>query len=278
MRFLRWLGSQAMSSFAHWLGHAVGALVIFLLYAAAKTIKDQTTLANYLTHPEELISAAMVTLLLTTCIALFRIVIKQRRMLTSFGVRLFSKHDTPEVKKSDWAAVCADIKRASDEHSPLWILGATGKETFSSPTSPLFDALRTFSGEIKVLLVRPNSVAFDHRCNSLGLSKDNYTGDILDSIEYCKELVTKKGRSVELKLYESPPIWKMFLTNRVLWVQYYKPGEHVDKTPIYCFKYVGTESTLFDGFRTVFQKRWSHDASKNVQLEGFVRSTWQALC
>ena len=91
-------------------------------------------------------------------------------------------------------------------------------------------------------------------------------------------LVAKKGESVELRLYESLPIWKMFLTNRLLWVQYYKPGEHVDKTPIYCFEYGGVESTLFDGFRTVFKKRWSHDGSTIVHLESFARAAWEEYC
>lgn len=273
-KVLGWLFHSLLA----WGGHAAGAAAVLFLWTLVKSIRDSNALSYYWEHPGELLSPAIVAILASACVAMIRIVLRQRRTLASFGVRLFSMHDSPEVKKSDWAALKKDIERASLERSPLWILGATGKETFAGSTAPLFDTLRAYEGEIKILLVRPKSFAFEHRCQDLGVAEERYLNEILDSIDYCKDLQSRTGRSVELKLYEALPIWKMVLTTRVLWVQFYKPGTHVDQTPMYCFEFGGEHSTLFDGFRAVFKKRWLHDGSHVVDLKKFIRSAWEHGC
>lgn len=273
VKILKWLWKNLLS----FLGHTAGAAIILFALTAGKAAKDQTTLGYFWAHPGELISPAVVTLLLIMVVSLIAMVIRQKNTLANFGVRLFSKHDSLEVKKRDWGLLKDDLERASGEHSPIWILGATGKETFSAATSPLFDCLQEYKGDIKVLLIRPNSFAFNNRCQGLGLADQRYLDEILDSIDYCKQLHAK-GKSIELTLYDSLPIWKMVMTTRVLWVQYYHDRKHVDDTPMYSFEYGGHDATLFEGFRTVFRKRWALDNSKKVDLGAFVRSQWQATC
>ena len=148
MNAVKWAFKETASLIGHAIGHAIGPAIFFFLYALVKAFKDNTTIFYFWEHPLELISPALFTILATACVALVRVVIKQHRKLKSFGVRLFSKHDTASVKKSDWAALCLDIELASKERSPLWILGATGKETFSGATAPLFDVLRSYGGDI----------------------------------------------------------------------------------------------------------------------------------
>ncbi len=247
------------------------------LFSLLKAAKDDTDLSYIWQHPKELVSPALITVLAMTVISLLAVVLRQKHTLAQFGVRLFSKHDSKDSKKKDWSMLRSDLTDASNEKSPLWLLGATGKETFSGAASPLYDEVRNYEGEIKVLLIRPESFAFKSRCRNLKVSADTYLEEILDSIDYCKDLAVK-GKSITVKLYDQHPIWKMVMTTRVLWVQYYKHNTHVDNTPMYSFEYRKEGSSLFDGFRTVFTKRWSHDNSLPIDLEKFVRSDWAKHC
>lgn len=269
-----WLVHQSTSFF----GHAAGVVIFMALYTGVKAFKDDHRLEFYLNNPAELVSPAVVAVLTMLVIGLSTLVTKQRKSLLNFGVRLFSKHDSEDAKRDDWALLCSDVKRASSEKTTLWILGATGRETFAGTSSPLHDVVKKYEGEIRVLLIRPGSEAFKKRCGGLGMAESKYLDQILDSIDFCKDLASQQLNSVQLRLYEGIPIWKMIMTNRVLWVQFYKPSTHFDNTPMYCFEFRDDGSTLFDGFRTVFTKRWDHDGSKHVDLASFVRSDWQTTC
>ena len=270
---LKWLWKSIIA----FSGHVVAASVVLIIFTALKALRDDNTFSYYLSNWRELVSPALVTLLVMTVVSLYMMVHRQKKTLSSFGVRLFSKHDGAEAKGRDWSLMKKDLVSASAEKSALWVLGATGKETFSGSASPLFDSLRAYEGDIKILLIQPMSFAFNSRCRGLRMSHDGYLEEILDSIDYCRDLL-KRGRSVELKLYHTLPIWKMLMMSRVLWVQYYKENMHVDDTPMYCFEFRGDGATLFDGFRSVFQKRWNLDDSKLVDLSRFVRSSWEETC
>ena len=273
-KMLHWLWHNAVS----FVSHSFAAFVLMIFLTAMKAVKEDTTFMKVLENWRELISPAVITILISMIIGLVLSNIRQRNTLASFGVRLFSHHDLPETKKRDWAAICADIKSANQSHVPLLMLGATGKETFAAPTSPLFEILKTYKGDIKILLVRPRSRAFELRCKSLEMSSEAYLEQILDSIGYCKELVDKHARTVEVRLYDQIPIWKMMIMSGTIWVQHYKSKEHVDNTPMYCFQFKGENSTLFDGFKSVFDKRWKLDGSKNIDLATFVRAEWEQHC
>jgi uncharacterized integral membrane protein len=275
-----------MKKILHWIwhnvvafgAHAFAAFALMLVLAALKAVKDNLTFAEVLSNWKDLISPAIITILLSALVGLFLVNLRQRNTLASFGVRLFSHHDNIETKKRDWTGVSNDIGAASPERATLRMLGATGKETFSGATSPLFDVLKKYDGEIKVLLIRPHSGAFISRCKSLRISTDSYLEEILDSIEYCKTLAQLHNRAIELKLYDHVPVWKMLIISKTLWVQYYKATEHVDNTPMYCFEFKGQGTTLFDGFRSVFEKRWALDGSKSIDLAKFVRADWERHC
>lgn len=276
-----WLGHQATG----FVGHALGTVLFMGVWTFFKSWRDNYSFSYYWDHPTELFSPAVISILAMLSLGLGRIVFdrnklvaNQKKMLASFGVRLFSRHDSEEARKSDWTALAADLAVASKEHSPLWIMGATGKETFSAASSPLFDVIRNYEGEVKILLIKPKSFAFHHRCKGLKVADDDYLEQILDSIEFCKETVARKNRSIELKLYESLPIWKMILTSRALWVQYYTPTDHVENTPLYCFEYRSEAPTLFEGFRAIFQERWSHGHNQALDLKAFLRASWETSC
>lgn len=267
-KILSWLWHQIVA----YLGHALGVIVTVLLLTSLKSIKDNETIAFYWTHPKELLSPAIITILLFLILGLITKISKDRKTMASFGVRLFSHHNNAEVKKQDWLQVCEDINRGQNPKSTLWILGATGKETFAAADAPLHDLLQTYSGAIRILLICPGSLAFVRRTGELKHSESDYQSQIADSLEYCQRLVRNHGRDLQVKLYKAIPIWKMILTNSVLWVQHYRANSHVDDTPMFCFEYQPAHPGLFDGFLTVFEKRWRLDDSLEIDLQQWSRN------
>lgn len=194
-------------------------------------------------------------------------------MLGNFGIRAFSSHSTTEEKVADWKMICEDIQNASIHESPLWILGATGKKTFADSDSPLHQVIAQYKGKISVLLLLPYSGGFNYRISQLGENSAVYLEEILDSIDCCKK-AKLAGVNVELKLYAGMPIWKLLLMPQAIWLQHYRKASHVDNTPLYGFNYVAHKPNLLEGYRSVFEKRWNHDGSINVDLLGFERKVW----
>lgn len=277
----RRLWHHAISYFLHYLS----ILTIGLLVAYFKSIRDDgTPLSYYLKTAIEWVTPMTIGFFAVSTASLFVIVIRQRRELKSlrdlqptlaaFGVRAFSRHDTDDAKAADWQLICNDVKTASGNQSPLWILGATGKRTFGDHDAPLHAVLRKYEGPVRVLLVRPNSFGFLHRVEKLRANSDAYIEEILDSVECCRTL-SRNGVDIEVRLYESMPIWKMLVTPQALWLQHYATSNHVDDTPAYGFTWVHMRPTLLDGFRSVFDKRWTQDGSKIVDLATFDRTRWQ---
>lgn len=264
-----------MEFVAHSFGAMVASVVIFGFTLVVKAFKNSESYKDYLNNPAELISPAIITVLTILTITLAARQLRMKKTLSSFGIRIFSQHDDPETKKADWEGIVGDIQHASRRQSPLWILGATGKETFADSDSPLHKVLKQYEGKIFVMLICPKSQAFEKRIRDLECSNDYYLMQILDSIDYCKELYLKHGRSIEVKLYKAMSVWKMIATNHVLWIQYYKPRVHVENTPLYGFDLAGSQTGLLEGFRTVFEKRWAYDDSVAVDLSMWNRSSWE---
>lgn len=282
-RTFAWLLHHGKDYFIHYLAIAT----IAFLVATFKAFRDDEKLSYYLKNAIEWvtpITIAVQALLLGFLI--YYIVTQRRRLnklesneatLAAFGVRAFSNHDTPASKRADWELISADISTASQNESPLWILGATGKDTFSDPGAPLHKTLKEYQGPIKVLLLRPNSFGFSHRVNQIRTNPGHYINDIVCSINFCSEL-KRAGKPIELKLYDTMPIWKMLMTPQVLWVQHYSSECHVDNTPAYGFALGLKKATILNGFKSVFEKRWSQDGSTSVDLDRFESKNWQSFC
>lgn len=125
--------------------------------------------------------------------------------------------------------------------------------------------------------MHPNSQAFDRRIIELNHNAENYYEQILDSIEYCKDLKTRYEKDIEVRLYRQVVIWKMFITNHTLWLQHYRDGFHVDQMPMYCFEPVKEHRpSLYDGFKTVFEKRWRFDEPYEVSLKTWKRADYSS--
>lgn len=274
---------HALSYFLHYLA----ILSIGLLVTYFKSIRDSLSIGYYLKSAVEWVTPLTISFLTVGLVSVFIYALKQRgeivqlrqksQTLAGFGVRAFSAHDSASSKEADWKMIEADLRQASEAQSPLKLLGATGKRTFADTDAPLHKAVCEYEGPIQVLLVRPGSAGFEHRVQRISANPEQYIDEILDTLEFCKSLA-RKGRRIEVKLYESMPIWKMLSTPQILWLQHYAQSKHVDETPAYGFAASGQRPTILDGFRSVFDKRWDHDESKEVNLRAFERSRWQDHC
>lgn len=179
------------------------------------------------------------------------------QMLEGIGLREFSDHDSENKRDQDWTRCVVEIENTRPNR--LCILGATGWETFGSSQSPMHNLLRDFQGSIHILLLKPGSYGFKKRTAELNKNEDNYRQEIEDSIEYCRTLVQKYKKSIDVRLYEDEPIWKMIFSDRYLWLQYYDPNDDVDNTPVYTLQTRAhpTGSSLYYPLVKVFQRRWN---------------------
>lgn len=276
---MKHLLNWASHFFQGWLGHATGTAVLGLLFTWGKSLKDDVKFGALLLNWRELISPLVVAVLVVLVITLVIKYVKTSRLLHSnqgtlkkLGVRLFSSHLTDEEKKSDWIQTAADLS-GSNLLSPLWMLGATGKETFGSSTAPLCDVLRNYRQPVRILLLRPYSKGFDRRVSDLNTNSENYAAEILDAIDFCVELKKRYQVDIELRVYSEIAIWKMIITSTQLWLQYYAPKKHVDDTPLYCFESVHQDMGLYSALKSVFQKRWVLDQNPKINLDNWQRSS-----
>jgi hypothetical protein len=153
-------------------------------------------------------------------------------------------------------------------------MGATGKSTFGSDNSPLCEVIKNYGGPISILLVAPESPGFMARTRDLAISKESYAKEIFDCIDHCKSLLKESRKEISVRLYLDEPIWKMVVTNRVLWIQHYRAGEHVDDTPLYGFQFRGEKSNIQNGFIKVFQRRWNAPETISLNLQKWNRSKY----
>lgn len=263
--------------------HYVAILTIGLIVVYFKSLRDDEQFVNYLRSAREWITPLTIAFLSVALFALLIFAVRQngqlkhlRSHLAGFGVRVFSPHDSDEVRSNDWAQICKDLVFASRNQSPLWILCANGHRTFGHRDAPLCAALREYDGVINVLLLKPDSDGFNRRVKNLKIDAAAYRSEILDSIAFCKELF-REGKAIHVRLYHDLPIWKMIFTPKALWVQHYSSAKRVDETSAYGFSFVESRPTLIDGFQCVLTRRWSDINSEPVNLDSFVKESYLAL-
>lgn len=185
-------------------------------------------------------------------------------MLDGIGLRELSYHDTDERRSSDWQRCVKEI--TDTRPNTLCILGATGWETFGSPQSPMHSLLREYQGRVHILLLKPSGNGFKRRTADLNKNEAAFKREIDDSISYCRDLVKNQNKSIEIKLYEDEPIWKMVFSDRYLWLQYYDPSKDVDKTPVYTLQTRDkpNATSLYYPLIRVFQRRWNDKTSTTI--------------
>jgi len=188
--------------------------------------------------------------------------INTHRIRQNSGIFYYRRNDSDTDRTKNASFLEERITSATH----IDIIGATGYKTFahqdSTSRAVLRDLLSNSSAEIKILLLHPDSAEAASRAQALGVPLATYRSEILASIDFLKDLKSR-DRGVALKLYSQRPIWKMIVADDFLWLQYYHPHLHVEKSPVYGISrsLVSGQYNLFDPFYAVFRKKWNYDGN-----------------
>lgn len=163
-----------------------------------------------------------------------------------------------------WGELCKEIARP-DNHL-LYILGANGIDTFGAQGSPLYAVMQSFRGEVRAILVHPNSNETVGRAHAVGTDPIEYRRAIRQSETRLRDL-RRQQHAVEGRFYTGQPNWKLIITSTTAWVQYYAAGgQHVNATPVWRFDATKEGDGLYHLFRMEFERVWRRCADDEMNL------------
>jgi hypothetical protein len=152
-------------------------------------------------------------------------------------------------------------------NSFVHILGANGVDTFGRQGSPLYETLHQFQHTTRIILVSSRSKQIDGRAASIGVDAQDYRNAVEASIRRLRDLKNQQ-HSIEGRLYDGQPNWKLIITNRTVWMQYYMPGgKHVDATPAWRFDLVDEPGCLYHYFHMEFDRVWRRCEKERMKLD-----------
>ena len=232
-------GQLTLSSFSDWLFELISkdpvrAVVVVLAIVAA---------------------AALLIALALACQKILSVIYNaylRRKLVQLVGLKGYWPDARPDIGHEAWSNLREELGQASPI---LNILGSTGIDTFGKQGSPLWDSVNGFRGEIKIILMSPESEFLGERARSVGMTEGAYREEIKTALEQIKKW-QKAGRRVSHRTYDSPPNWKLILTSKLAWVQYYRHQKHVQQTPVYQFYATFGETGLYHVFDDEFARIW----------------------
>ncbi len=177
---------------------------------------------------------------------------KKGGMAIASGMFFYSpNHDKGSIEKGE-----KFLREKSIECSPIYTMGATGWNTFSDKSSPLYTSLESCH-EAQIILFSPISNNLEKRAQDVNQDANEYRNEICKSINYLTALRTKGviPERIKLKVYNSYPGWKYIFIQPYVWVQYYSPNHHVKNTPVYMYENV--PNGIYRHLLDQFLKRWN---------------------
>jgi hypothetical protein len=164
-----------------------------------------------------------------------------------------------------WKDVCAEILR--HDNGILYILGANGVDTFGRPAAPLFEVLPQFRHDTRIILVSPRSKEVEGRARAVGMDPQEYKANIETSVRRLRDL-RRQQHPIEGRYYAGQPNWKLIITSRTIWMQYYMPnGQHVDATPCWRFDITSGDDGLYHYFFMEFNRIWRRCEAEQIDLK-----------
>lgn len=152
-----------------------------------------------------------------------------------------------------WKDLCAEISRP--DNNMLLIVAANGLETFAKAGSPLYEPLRKFRHQVRVLLLDPDCSETEARALTVSVPLNEYKRATNTSIRRLDELIAE-GRPVTWRLYTHQPSWKMIITSRTAFIQYYISGQHVQQTPLWRLDVTEHGTGFYHSFVMEFERLW----------------------
>jgi hypothetical protein len=191
-------------------------------------------------------------------------------LISDLGIGGRWPHAAKDGSGAPWNDLSKEILRP--ENTVVDILGANGIETFGERGSPLYDALQTFGGTVRVVLLHPTSAEMGGRARAVGMEVRAYKKAIMTSQARVREL-RRQHHAIDGRFYDGVPNWKLIITSRTAWVQYYVPGgKHVNETPVYRFDATDGGTGLYQLFHMEFDRIWRRCENTPMNLSDEKRS------
>jgi len=186
-------------------------------------------------------------------------------LISRSGLAAHWPHAQPDggEQGASWDDLRAEIARP--DNTFVSILGANGAETFGRANSPLYETLERFRHQIRIILAHPDAPNTLARAADVGANEEDYRNEIRRSVDRLRTL-RQRGHRVSGRFYFAKPNWKMIITPRTMWLQYYEEGgEHVANTPVYRFDATGG---LYHCFMREFERIWERCEQDQIDLGG----------
>ena len=162
------------------------------------------------------------------------------------------------------------IRRSKERQAAMrdiMLIGSTGLRTFVDPKGDLHAALQTCR-TAKIMLLDPESRGALERARTIrnpAITQESLRRQVREAVDFLAALRTAQ-KSIELKLYPDPPLWKLAILGDYVWVQHYHPGLDVQVLPEYVFVHRQDPTSLFPAFYQYFARRWNDPAIPEYDL------------
>ena len=162
------------------------------------------------------------------------------------------------------------IRRSKERQAAMrdiMLIGSTGLRTFVDPKGDLHAALQTCR-TAKIMLLDPESRGALERARIIpdpAITQESLRRQVREAVDFLAALRTAQ-KSIELKLYPDPPLWKLAILGDYVWVQHYHPGLDVQVLPEYVFVHRQDPTSLFPAFYQYFARRWNDPAIPEYDL------------
>lgn len=150
-----------------------------------------------------------------------------------------------------------------------FVLSVTGHHSFIDERSFAASALGS-AYELRVMLLNPDSEGARQRTSALPPEKGlaALRAEVEATIARL-EALRQAGKSVTLKFYGEPPLWKIVVLGERVWVQFCHDGHELRHAPEYVFALDTRDPVrgLYIPFYMMFMRKWSEPQHPEFDFE-----------
>lgn len=135
-------------------------------------------------------------------------------------------------------------------------LGVSSKRTMSNPVvQKKLIELGKDGGEIKILLLNPESEFVKSRADDEKESSKAWVSDIKATIERLKDLANRKDINIEVKLYDQYPVWRLSVVDdEEMYVNFFLKGQQGPQSQLLYVK--NKDNDLFNALMLEYERIW----------------------
>ena len=140
--------------------------------------------------------------------------------------------------------------------SSFRFLGISSKRTMSNPVvqQKLIELGRD-KGEIKILLLNPDSEFVKNRANDENESSRAWVSEINATVERLKNLANREHINIEVRLYDQYPVWRLsIMDEEEMYINFFLKGQQGPQSQMLYVK--NHDNDLFNAFLLEYERIW----------------------